>query len=67
MVELIFVACLMATPNECEERALVFVDISTSTCVMGAQPELAKWVNTHPNWSVSRWKCQTVDQSSRRI
>lgn len=67
MIELIFVACLAATPNECEERALVFVDVSTRTCVLGAQPQLAKWVNEHPNWKVSAWKCQSVDASSRRI
>ena len=29
-------------------------------CMMGAQPELAKWVASHPNHTIQSWKCRTV-------
>lgn len=60
MIELLFVACLAASPNECSERSLVFVDVTPMQCLMGAQPELAKWVSTHPNFEIQSWRCRTV-------
>ncbi|WP_245841024.1 hypothetical protein [Puniceibacterium sediminis] len=39
---------------------MLFTDITPMTCMMGAQPELAKWANEHPNWQVARWKCQML-------
>lgn len=67
LTELVFLACLGAGSDTCEERSLLFTDISPMTCVMGAQPELAKWVETHPNWTVSRWHCRYVDTSTHDI
>ncbi|MGC9418173.1 hypothetical protein [Rhodovulum marinum] len=70
MIELVFVACLgMAQDAQgaCEERSLIYTDITPMTCMMGAQPELAKWVETHPNWTVSRWKCRYLNTAQREI
>ena len=61
MVELLFVACLSYAPAECQERSLVFMDITPRTCLMGAQPELAKWVSTHPAYRIASWRCQNVN------
>ncbi|QDL93915.1 hypothetical protein FDP22_18725 (plasmid) [Paroceanicella profunda] len=61
MIELIFVACLQSSPSVCEQKAVQYVEpISPLACAMGAQPELAKWVESHPGWSISQWKCQSV-------
>lgn len=60
MIELFFVTCLSMSPTDCRDRSMLFTDITPMTCMMGAQPELAKWANEHPNWQVARWKCQTV-------
>lgn len=60
MIELLFVACLTTAPDECRERSMVFTDITPMTCLMGAQPELAKWVNAHPNFMVQSWRCRAV-------
>jgi hypothetical protein len=65
MIELLFVACLAASPEDCRERSLVFSDITPMTCMMGAQPELAKWVNEHPDYTVRSWKCQQVSFAER--
>lgn len=60
MIELIFIACLNANSTHCEERSMVFAEqMSPMTCMMQAQPELAKWANEHPKWQVSKWKCQS--------
>lgn len=63
MIELLFTACLSAAPQECEERSMVFVDVSPMQCMIGAQPELAKWQSTHPLFQVTEWKCQSFRQN----
>jgi len=60
MVELLFIACLSSAPDECRERSLVFTDVTPMTCMMGAQPELAKWAEAHPKFTIKSWKCRTV-------
>ncbi len=63
MIELAFVVCLSASSTTCESRAMQFSDISVRACTMGAQPQLAQWVNEHPGWQVRRWTCQPFDAS----
>ncbi len=65
MIELVFLACLAAAPEDCEDRTLQFVDMSMMACVMSAQPLLAQWVNEHPGWVVRRWTCQAPRQVSQ--
>lgn len=67
MIELIFLACVANTPNSCEEHAMQYINITPMTCLIGAQPQLAKWTNEHPNWTVKSWKCQHVSQREVRI
>ena len=65
MIELLFVACLAASPENCSERSLVYTDITPAMCLMGAQPELAKWINAHPNYRIQSWKCRQVSFAER--
>ena len=65
MIELLFVACLSSDPESCREHSLVFTDVTPMQCLMGAQPELAKWVNAHPNAQIQSWRCQTVSFAER--
>lgn len=60
MIELIFVVCLAASPTSCEDKAMQFPDINVMTCTLGAQPQLAQWVNEHPGWRVQRWTCRPI-------
>jgi hypothetical protein len=30
-------------------------------CMMGAQPQLARWVSEHPNWRIAEWTCRPVE------
>lgn len=65
MIELMFVVCLSTAPTECENRSLLFTDISPMACMMGAQPELAKWAESHPRYSVGRWSCRYVNTAQK--
>ncbi|SNX69123.1 hypothetical protein SAMN05878503_103110 [Cereibacter ovatus] len=65
MIELAFIACLSAAPDACEQRSLYYSDISPMTCVMGAQPELAKWADAHPRYRITRWSCRARALSER--
>ncbi len=65
MIELLFVACLSTAPEQCQERSLLFTDVSTMNCLMGAQPELAKWTQTHPRYTVAGWKCRNLRPGER--
>lgn len=65
MIELLFVACLSTAPDECRERSLLFTDVSPMQCLMGAQPELAKWTASHPNQEIKSWRCRTVSFAER--
>lgn len=67
MVELLFVVCLGASPAMCEERSLLYQDISPMTCLMGAQPALAEWVAGHPKWTVARWSCRPFRKGEHEI
>ena len=63
MIELIFVVCLTTAPATCEERAMQFTDVNLTTCSLGAQPQLAQWIEEHPGWRIERWTCQPLDGS----
>ncbi|SFB12083.1 hypothetical protein SAMN05421688_3042 [Poseidonocella pacifica] len=64
MIELAFVACLVTVPDHCENRSMLFTDITPMQCAMGAQPELAKWVGSHASWRVREWRCAMRDKTA---
>ena len=66
MIELVFTACLIAAPEDCRERSLVFAaNVTPMMCLTNAQVELARWNVEHPKWQVARWKCRHVAHASR--
>lgn len=60
MIELLITVCLLSDPAQCKNVSLVFADVSPMQCLMGAQPEMAKWVLRHPEHKVESWKCQSL-------
>ena len=59
MLRLIFTICMIDAPATCEQREmLVYEAMPVAACVMRAMPELASWRETHPNWRITRWRCQ---------
>ena len=61
MIELVFLACLKTTPEDCQEKVVKFMPAaSTALCMYQAQPELASWVNSHPDRRIARWGCREM-------
>jgi hypothetical protein len=59
-MELILSICLIASPGVCREEAvsLSVEQVSLPTqCMMGAQPVIAEWSESHPKWKVTKWRC----------
>ena len=63
LMDLIVLACTLATPSACREYHLVFQSSgSLRTCTMQAQPYLARWIGEHPNLRVQRYHCEWPQQ-----
>ncbi len=59
MLTIVISACLIADPKSCKDYTLpVDGDMDTVQCALIAPPFLANWQETHPQWTVKRWKCQ---------
>lgn len=65
MIELVFIACLASSENDCQQQSLLYTDMSPTACMMAAQPELAKWVEAHPKFRIAKWRCETVNFAER--
>jgi hypothetical protein len=56
LMDLIVLACTLASPGTCHEYHLVFQSSgSLRACTMQAQPYLAQWIGEHPQLRVARW------------
>lgn len=63
MIELFFVTCLATAPDQCRDRSLLYAaETGVMTCLMMGQAELARWAATHPNETVTQWKCRQADR-----
>ena len=67
MIELSFLVCLAAAPSDCRTGQLRSVDVSVTTCVLGAQAQLASWQEGHPDWEVRGWTCRDHDLTSAEL
>lgn len=61
---LILSTCLAADPTKCKEVELIYEEMNSMQCMWGAQPEIAKYLEAHPKWTLKKWKCKTIDQSA---
>ncbi len=68
-MELIVLAYLIATPDNCQEERLRFSmePVAGKACVVGAPPLLAQWSLAHPAWRVARWRCGIAGAEGYRI
>lgn len=67
MIELVFIACLVAAPDVCEERSLSYLaQPSPVYCMIKALPSLAEWTREHPNYVVQHWKCEDASRRGSR-
>lgn len=67
MIELVFVVCMIARPDACEERTLSFLSqAGAMACMTQAPPELASWSGTHPGFRITSWHCEDPAHRSER-
>jgi hypothetical protein len=67
LVDLILLACSLASPSACHEYHLMFQTAgSLQSCTMQAQPYLAQWIGEHPNVRVARWHCAWPSQEDEK-
>ena len=64
MLELVIAACLANAPADvpCRDFSLLYdpQQVSLMMCVAGGQVEIARWQASHPEWTVTRWRCGYV-------
>lgn len=68
-MELVLAICMLASPGECREERLSISMEETAPmqCMIGAQPVIAEWAQTHPKWKVERWRCGVAGREGYRI
>ena len=67
MLELMVSVCLISDPARCKDVALTYSaeNLTPMQCVMGAQPEIAKWIEAHPKWALKRWTCHRAGRYAK--
>ena len=59
MFEIVFIACLIASPEACEERSLAYVGrFNPFACMVVSPQYLAAWAEEHPAYRVASWRCR---------
>ena len=66
-VDLIILVCSLTNPASCREQHLLLqTQGSLNSCIMQAQPYLAKWIGDHPNYQIIRWHCEWPDAEDKK-
>lgn len=65
MIELAAIFCTLI--GNCREVSLIYSpdSVTPMQCMIGAQPELAKWAIEHPGFSVKRWSCRIAGRYAK--
>lgn len=68
LVQLVLVYCLAAEPARCvEQRTLpAEPEAGLAACLVAAQPEAARWLSTHPDYVLSRYRCEMGQRNQER-
>jgi hypothetical protein len=54
-------------PDHCEERQISLEWAGPLTrCVMDAPPYIAEWIESHPNWTAQRWRCDYPENEDKK-
>ena len=68
LVQLVLVYCLAAEPSACAEHRPLPEEPGQGlmACVMGAQPEAARWLARHPQYVLTRYRCEVGNRPPAR-
>lgn len=57
MLEIVVTVCLLAHAQTCQVERLPSAATSLVRCVSQAQPQIARWIEHHPEWLVKTYRC----------
>lgn len=59
MIEIVLSVCLISAPETCKDVNLTYMAENATPygCMHQGQIEAARWVEGHPKWKVTKWKC----------
>lgn len=68
-IQLVIFACVTNQPAECRSWPLTFMEagLTARRCVMGAQPVMAEWAGSHPNWTIKKFWCAPMQEARNDI
>jgi hypothetical protein len=49
---------LSSTPDVCREERPPIDAVSPMACIIQGQQVAAEWLEEHPKWQLSGWRCQ---------
>ncbi len=59
MIELVLIYCLNNTPDRCLERREALVEpVNMMSCTMRAQSVAQEYLEMHPTYRLSRFRCE---------
>ena len=59
MIELVMIYCLQTEPTRCVEKRDPSADYPDPlACMVSAQLSAQAYLDEHPKWQLSRWKCE---------
>ena len=67
MIEIVLAICTIQEPARCKDVNLTYMaeNVTPFQCIRYGQPEIAKWLESNPKWSVKRWKCGPARNSAK--
>jgi hypothetical protein len=67
MVQLVLVFCMLASPSDCREERPMLEELTLARCMVQGQQIASDWLAEHPNWTLSRWRCENNIPRQRQI
>jgi hypothetical protein len=69
MMQLTLLVCSILHGAQCRETHLTYADegqfATPYGCAIGGMHRVAEWSEAHPNWSVTRWRCEPAGRYAR--
>lgn len=60
MIELVLSVCLISAPENCKDVQLSYMgdQVTPQQCMFRGQTTAAQWAAGHPDWRITKFKCQ---------
>lgn len=61
MLAIILSACMASNPGVCKDYKISLdPSIDPASCMVNAPPYFAEWAESHPGWTITKWRCRTA-------